>query len=932
MAPWREQSSQPAGNFSVPTSAFNPVAGGPASQGQNGQEVILCPSLDDLDSLLDFGRGSSRPPPLKNAAIGYDETSRSVIIFGGESASGLVQSQTFLLNLETLTWSVPTPPANLQRTPAARTAVIAGGDFAPSNRQGFVVIGGKGSDGKGLLDVWEYDFNNQFWSEVNVSPGGPLPRWGASGGIDISTHPIQDPVVPGPNNTFYIAGGYDGIRSSSFSDVWRLNISGTLSSNLPNDSQGSWDHLTIGHLPSKFNESGTIVNHRLILTGGCSSPTTDDTCAEQDSYVIDTQRRSETSPAVCPAPRTNPVLVRNANQFTSTFTSQVYLLLGIIDKTSWNDDDGLENGEVAVLDIQTGTWSRILPSGDPGTSGHPTFPSPREGSAAFSYPSALVGQSRNASSDTLIFGGQDSSGNLLSDVWLLRAYSGIITPSAPLWSGFRDGRLQTGIDANGAGVRVKYMSKCAAKIAPSPTGTTPPPPSNSSLPPQTIHHLFNTSVVHKIVAPVSLVILQLSFLLFRLASPLYQMISLHTQIIYGSAVLALAAYGLGFAGLATSFSTISTGSPSSYSGLHLQTGHGIAGLVFFLTLYVICPALLALYACTTRNRASVQDSESEKTPARVRSPEATETYDWPVSSSAPHSLHNTSSPSSPRHRANSWGPSTMMHRSPEGRMSSDSESIRPSSPKRGFEVVNRPSRIRKSSGWLAVPFAEGSSDRLRDIDWLQRRRSLNAVGELDYALTQVRREQLLSTPATTDGLMPTVAPPLSRGPRLDFPCVPEMILHIIIQAAFLGMSIFTMIALWSRAPKAAFGVFLAWTAAFYIIMFTFAWHLRPERSLLSAIRSRQRLQPPDMSNLTTRPGSITEASISPYVHHQPPYRLATGTDDVSLSHAGPRSTEADDEDDGIDDDTRQRMIEDEIGRRDVSIITTPKRKLWIANP
>ncbi|GLB33795.1 hypothetical protein LshimejAT787_0106790 [Lyophyllum shimeji] len=880
----------------------------------------------NLSGLL---QGASRPPPLKNAAIGYDEASRSIIVFGGESASGLAQSQTFLLNLETLTWSVPTPPTGLQRTPAARTSVIAGGDFAASNRHGFIVIGGRGSDGKGFTDVWEYDFVNQFWSQVNVDPGGPLPRWGASGGIDIFTAPIQDPVVPGPNNTFYLAGGYDGTRPSSFSDIWRLNVSGTLSSNLPNDARASWDHLTIGSLPSKFNQSGTVVEHEIILTGGCTSLTSNGVCAEQNSYLVDTQRRSEDSPDVCPAPRTNPVLVPSASQFNSNFASQVYLLLGIIDKDRWDDDGGLDRGEVAILDIQAGTWSRILPSGDPGTSGTPTFPSPRQGSAAFSYPNALVGQDRNASSDTLVFGGQDASGNLLSEVWLLRAYRGVVSPSNPVWSGFGDGKLRTGVNANGAGVGVTFMTKCASEIS-SPTGTSPSSTTsfpNSTMPAQSLHR-FDTSLTHKILAPVSLAILQAAFLLFRFTSPLYRTGGLRVKNVYGSAVLALVAYALGIAGFATAFSAISAPKLAPASGLHLQTGHGIAGLIFFALLYAILPLLLVLYSYNSRPSTLAQDSVGEKIePAPAGSPTATETYDWPSSRSAPQSLHNASSPSSPRLRTNSWGPSSTMYRSHEGRLSSDSESLRSPSPKRGFEVLNRTPRARQPSGsWLAVPFAEASVDRLRDIDWLQRRRSVNAVGELDYALTQLRREQILSTPATADGLMATT-PPNPSPPPLASPDVSTVTLHIVFQALFLGMSILTLIALWSRAPKATFGVFLAWTLAFYIIMATFAWQLRPDRSLLSVARSRLS---PQRQTAATRTASITEVTPGPYVH-QPPHQVASGRDDASLSQAGPLSAEADEEDD-VDDETRQREIEGEIARRDVSIVTIPKRKLWVANP
>ena len=148
----------------------------------------------------------------------------------------------------------------------------------------------------------------------------PLPRWGASGGIDSSTAPV--PLLDGLNNTLYITGGFDGTQASSLSDVWRLNISGTLSSNLPNDTTARWDHLTIGNLPAKVGQAGTVISERIITFGGCNS-TSVGCLPEQDSYVIDVQRLDTLSPEPCPAPRTSPVLVRNTNGFSPSFSSQV---------------------------------------------------------------------------------------------------------------------------------------------------------------------------------------------------------------------------------------------------------------------------------------------------------------------------------------------------------------------------------------------------------------------------------------------------------------------------------------------------------------------------------------------------------------------------------------------------------------------------------
>ena len=93
-------------------------------------------------------------PPLKDASIGYDNTTRTLIVFGGESQGGIPQQQTYLcvissflvpflflkrpsyflsLNLDTLTWSAPSFQSGTSTTsPPPRSAAIGGGDFAAS--------------------------------------------------------------------------------------------------------------------------------------------------------------------------------------------------------------------------------------------------------------------------------------------------------------------------------------------------------------------------------------------------------------------------------------------------------------------------------------------------------------------------------------------------------------------------------------------------------------------------------------------------------------------------------------------------------------------------------------------------------------------------------------------------------------------------------
>jgi hypothetical protein len=99
-------------------------------------------------------QGSAAPMPLSNAAIGYDSMMSTVVIFGGESSGGVPQSTTYLLDTQSLTWVTPNPPDGLTATPSARSAAVSGSDFAASNRQGFILIGGRDINNNPLSDVW----------------------------------------------------------------------------------------------------------------------------------------------------------------------------------------------------------------------------------------------------------------------------------------------------------------------------------------------------------------------------------------------------------------------------------------------------------------------------------------------------------------------------------------------------------------------------------------------------------------------------------------------------------------------------------------------------------------------------------------------------------------------------------------------------------
>ncbi|KAJ7507791.1 hypothetical protein B0H11DRAFT_1793448 [Mycena galericulata] len=878
----------------------------------------------NLSALL---KGSTQPPGLKDAAMAYDETSRSLIIFGGEASSTVPQGQTYLLNLETLTWSVPSPPATLQQTPPARSAAVSGRDSAASNRDGFIVIGGKGSDGSALSDVWEYDFNNQFWAEVNISPGGPSARWGSSGGIDPRVAAISDPILPGPNNTFWLWGGTSN-GQSSFSDLWRLNVSGTLSSNLPNDSVGSWEHLPLNSLPETIGQGGGVSSDQIVFSGGCNSTSiSGDSCAIQNTYIIDAGAKTgatETAALNCPAPRFSPAVVPNGNQFSTSFSSQMLLLLGTFNTSLWDDGGGLEAGEVAVLDTNTQSWTRILPSGDPGTSGIPSFPSPREGAVAVMSPLSLVGESRQSSSDIIVFGGRDTSGNYLSEVWVLRAYNASVSPADPKWSGFGNGILQTGIDANGAGVENTFVTSCASAIAPSshPTSSSSSPTSSSSSsssnpgsksgsgsapPPSSL----NTSLLHKLFAPLSIALLLPSFLLFRFTS-----LSFNSQRVlpqawyYVSVVLGLVGYALGIGGIITSFTTISSTLAASRPP-PLSTTHGRAGLALFISFYGLVPILAVLLGSTKHATVAPRSADSDVT----------------EKGQLPSSTHSPSPPPFHRLRTHSWGPSSW-RKTHEDSLSIDSGSAETGDPftsaptHRGFEVLNRPARTRRASGSrLGVPLTHISqntgSHSLGDLDWLNGRRSLTAVGEMERSQDQTTT---IVQPPSTPGTL--LEPPVETA-RSDMPPSSFVLFRLFFHASLLGLCVFCLVALWFKAPRSTFGVFFSWTATFYTILITAGWRGKPDRSTLSLLVGRLRTEPqvtaPRPSVSDTLPETDENATF-PYIHHRPAYRRALLTDPTGL-----QGTDTEEEDDD--------RAEDEMRRRDISIVTSyPKRALRITNP
>ncbi|TBU32906.1 hypothetical protein BD311DRAFT_514755 [Dichomitus squalens] len=927
--------------------------------------------------------GTSVPPPLKDASIGYDSTDGLLLIFGGESQQGFATQNTYALDLKSLQWSSPQAPNQLDTKPPSRSAMISGDDSAASYRHGHVIVDGESSSDTGLADIWEFDYTSKFWQQVGISPGGPSARWGAVGGIDVRT---SNPGVS-LNNSFYMAGGYDGKTISPLSEVWRMDISGTLSSNNPNQINASWTRVNINtDITGRVSMGGTIIGQQIVAVGGCTSATStqailDSSCAVQDTQIIDASSGDVKSIAPCIAARIDPAVVPNMNGASTDFNQQAFVLLGTFNSSLWDDGGGLARGEVDVLEIGTGAWARVLPAGDPNSGSK--YPKPRQGAAVLSVPTTLVGDTSIAASDTIIFGGRDAAGNYLQDVWILRAYNASLSKTNATWSGF-SGSLQSGINANGQGVTVQYLSQCATSLGSATSGSSKPgststgtgtgtgSPSGSpssgggglqSSPSNSFP--FNTSMLHKALGAVSVALFLPAAAFYRISQPAVSTTRLtdrNLAFMYLGVVVGVAAYALGIVGLATSFTSITAVSPiakRALTSLHLQTAHGKAGLALFACLYGLVP-LLQLLALAMRRCVSPRDRE--QTDGRFRADSTLEKLSVneraasPSARSEPAS-HPPDGIKEGKRRIRSWaGIGTWAGIT--GRRSNDTGTVADDQPytpsQRSFEVVNRPIRQRRMSANSLAAFSDPRPSHrprnLSDMSWLDPRRSTSGMGG-EYGLSPIDRREAW-TPGTTpmeinstNGLM------LGQQRPVGHPILPppfEGFIHVLFHALLLALTIFSLVALWQRGLRAAFGVFLAWTAVFYIILIALAWNGRPRESVLSVIFSRLRAEPAAFSAVPragspagSRPLSTNESVAvpfptepggrGPYQHHQPPYRTAGAEHDYRSTSHGHASPDVDDDDDD-DEDTRQRRIEDELSRRDVSIVTVPKRRLYLLNP
>ena len=614
---------------------------------------------------------------------------------------------------------------------------------------------------------------------------------------------------------------------------------------------------------------------------------------------------------------------------------------------------GDHQGEVSILSANSGVWARVIPAADP--SSQPGLPTFKEGATVYSHYGPIVGQGGWA--DTVVFGGMDTgTGQLTSELWLLRAYNGSVTSS----NDRIPGTLQSGIGANGSGVQVTYLQDCATQTAGSPAGTSTSGPRQTGGDTNNVSsgkEMMDESPVNIVLSPLSVALFLPSILLFR-ASSSHQTKALSNKeskaFLGASALVGVIAYGIGIAGFALGWTQHSHYTPpnpskrSSSTRTFLTTAHGRTSLALWITLYLLLP-LFALVLWIRRPRPVVQESEedAERRSLGINSirqsvRERKVTDETTMLTATFLEKDRTSGESgadddgeefpSRRRNSKSLSTGTGMKRRSEITLQSVGTAptavVTPPTPTAKFEVMNRPKRTSMPASIRRNP---------SDLSWVDRAGNVNMYGQMDYELTEPR-------PATTRPPMPNPRPSSSGAhevhpatpavPALTPPLLPSttsrVVFDILVQIVLFWALAFWIVSLAICETVAGLIILAVAALAYYTALLSLAWLMRPRRSILVVIVSRLRGDPTDTALRAevrvdeepelTPPSSPIGGRV-PYIH-SPPWRVADEARSI-----GTTEPTYDDEDDEV----RQARMEEEMARRDVSIFTVPKKRLVVRN-
>lgn len=252
---------------------------------------------------------------------------------------------------------------------------------------------------------------------------------------------------------------------------------------------------------------------------------------------------------------------------------------------------------------------------------------------------------------------------------------------------------------------------------------------------------------------------------------------------------------------------------------------------------------------------------------------------------------------------------------------------------------------------------------LTEVSWLERRRNVHLVNELDYALSHHHAHTSPAVTPTTQYTRPFHSSPSEADAELarmrmasssyqgaGFPSTRIVLLHCSFHLLLLALSIFTATSIFLKAdsmlatPLGA--VFVVLVAAFYILMIVLAIRGKPRGSITAVIINRLRANGEAQKRASAHDIKLEEHSpAAPEDRHGAGDHSVMGeTTTLKSSTRASRAfiqhsryseeilnTRGQEAAAHTDDEDEAESIEREMGRRDVSIVTVPKRRLFIAN-
>jgi hypothetical protein len=451
-------------------------------------------------------------------------------------------------------------------------------------------------------------------------------------------------------------------------------------------------------------------------------------------------------------------------------------------------------------------------------------------------------------------------------------------------------------------------------------------------------------------------------------------------------VSGVVAWAIGVAGLALSFTSIqatdsnlSKRSDKSTTKF-LPTDHAIAGFILFLLAYVAAPLIIIFRRKVYPKRTPPNDPKSEaylSPPLHHEEPSSREKtpiqHHLGSTSTPPHSdieeddgeptgagkpvrlnIRRTPAPSAffrDQLWPGKWGksgkrerlssqpdppqrrPSEALSSEERGENATDGEaSPETGGGETGFVVLNRGKRALERRMPPSDEHRLHSSHKsLGEMSWLERRRHMNTISDLDYAMSRMPPSSNSYSQSPLTPPNSTTAPLVASrtGPRHGFPRWDTILLHCLFHLLLLALCVFTVQAIFSRSGKlgTALGViFVLLVVLFYVLVVVLAFRRQPSKTPSILVTAATRLRGSEDSNADASRGRLGEnqsvadsRTLAGETHSSPMLGFNT-LQTRPLMHTRYSADTNDRPGAQDDDDDEGERIEREMGRRDVSSV------------